>query len=92
MTRYVHSHFFVSSRTNRDPNEMCVCQVHYLVDGGYVNNVPADVMKQRFPVETIIACDVGVDVVLTGKASPLYSSYNHPQLIRLWFAHTTCRT
>jgi hypothetical protein len=27
-------------------------------------------MKQRFPVETIIACDVGVDVVLTGEASP----------------------
>lgn len=41
--------------------------VHYLVDGGYVNNLPADVMKEVFSAETIIACDIGVEVRMTGR-------------------------
>lgn len=41
--------------------------VHYLVDGGYVNNLPADVMKEVFSAETTIACDIGVDVTMTGR-------------------------
>jgi len=41
--------------------------VHYLVDGGYVNNLPADVMKEVFSAETTIACDIGVEVRMTGR-------------------------
>lgn len=32
---------------------------HLLLDGGYVNNLPADVMYREMGAETIIACDVG---------------------------------
>lgn len=32
---------------------------HYLLDGGYVNNLPADVMYREMGAETIIAVDVG---------------------------------
>ncbi|CAE7820306.1 sws [Symbiodinium microadriaticum] len=31
---------------------------HYLVDGGYVNTVPVDVMKYRFGAKVVIAVDV----------------------------------
>ncbi|CAM9763602.1 unnamed protein product, partial [Chrysoparadoxa australica] len=34
-------------------------QIHYLVDGGYCNNLPADVMKREMGAEVVIACDVG---------------------------------
>ena len=30
---------------------------HHLVDGGYVNNLPVDVVRARFRTKTIIACD-----------------------------------
>ena len=32
---------------------------HLLVDGGYINNLPADIMSQRMGAQTIIAIDVG---------------------------------
>ncbi|XP_063690597.1 patatin-like phospholipase domain-containing protein 7 isoform X4 [Bolinopsis microptera] len=32
---------------------------HLLVDGGYVNNLPADIMSQRMGAQTIITVDVG---------------------------------
>lgn len=32
---------------------------HYLLDGGYVNNLPADVMRTVFGARCIIAVDVG---------------------------------
>jgi predicted acylesterase/phospholipase RssA/CRP-like cAMP-binding protein len=48
-----------------DPNDDDA--VHYLVDGGYVNNLPADVMKEVFSAETTIACDIGVEVRMTGR-------------------------
>ena len=35
---------------------------HLLVDGGYVNNLPADIMSQRMGAQTIIAVDVGGQV------------------------------
>ena len=35
---------------------------HLLVDGGYVNNLPADIMAQRMGAQTIIAVDVGGQV------------------------------
>ena len=37
---------------------------HLLVDGGYVNNLPADIMHQRMGAQTIIAVDVGGQVLL----------------------------
>eukprot|EP00736_Rhodelphis_marinus_P008504 Rmarinus@m.8455 len=33
--------------------------VHYLVDGGYINNLPADIMRNNFGAHTVIAVDVG---------------------------------
>lgn len=35
---------------------------HLLVDGGYVNNLPADIMSQRMGAQTIITVDVGGQV------------------------------
>lgn len=32
---------------------------HLLLDGGYVNNLPADIMRDRMGAETILAVDVG---------------------------------
>ncbi|KAM7305761.1 hypothetical protein ISCGN_015657, partial [Ixodes scapularis] len=32
---------------------------HLLLDGGYVNNLPADIMREMMGAETIIAVDVG---------------------------------
>ena len=32
--------------------------LHYLCDGGYINNLPADVMKEKFGASIIIAVDV----------------------------------
>ena len=37
---------------------------HLLVDGGYVNNLPADIMSQRMGAQTIITVDVGGQVQL----------------------------
>ena len=34
-------------------------RLHVLVDGGYANNVPADMMKDLFGANTVIAVDVG---------------------------------
>eukprot|EP01042_Synura_sphagnicola_P000265 gene265-274_t len=34
---------------------------HYLVDGGYVNNLPADIMKTRYGAGLVIAVDVSGD-------------------------------
>ena len=41
--------------------------VHYLVDGGYVNNLPADVMKRMFGNGKVIAVDVSGDWEMTGS-------------------------
>lgn len=40
---------------------------HYLVDGGYVNNLPADVMKEMFGVRVVIAADVSGEWVMRGE-------------------------
>ena len=45
---------------------MLLTQVHYLVDGGYVNNLPADVIKDKFGANTVIAVDVGAEISMTG--------------------------
>ena len=46
------------SRSDETGNE----QTHLLVDGGYVNNLPADVMKRACGADTVIAVDVSSDV------------------------------
>jgi predicted acylesterase/phospholipase RssA len=52
--------------------------VHYLVDGGYVNNLPADVMKQVFGVRTVIAVDVSGEWTMKGIRRLLYCVlYDH---------------
>eukprot|EP00607_Mallomonas_marina_P010550 CAMPEP_0182418908 /NCGR_PEP_ID=MMETSP1167-20130531/3287_1 /TAXON_ID=2988 /ORGANISM="Mallomonas Sp, Strain CCMP3275" /LENGTH=1191 /DNA_ID=CAMNT_0024593387 /DNA_START=314 /DNA_END=3889 /DNA_ORIENTATION=- len=45
---------------------------HYLVDGGYVNNLPADVMRKNFGADIVISADVSGDWAL--KAKHIYSS------------------
>eukprot|EP01104_Vermistella_antarctica_P014681 TRINITY_DN4671_c0_g1_i1.p1 TRINITY_DN4671_c0_g1~~TRINITY_DN4671_c0_g1_i1.p1 ORF type:complete len:1600 (+),score=389.07 TRINITY_DN4671_c0_g1_i1:371-5170(+) len=69
-----------------------------LVDGGYVNNVPADVMHALFGVKTIIAVDVGADDcetyhnygdsvsgwwLLWQKINPFASEVNIPSLDKI---------
>ncbi len=49
--------------------------VHYLVDGGYMNNLPADVMKD-LGAHTVIAVDVG------GRYD--YSWHNYGESLSGW--------
>jgi len=75
---YSHWRLLVDWRTN-----VFLGQVHYLVDGGYVNNLPADVVKDRFGASTVIAVDIGADTCMTGAVD--YGE-SLPGLKLLWHA------
>ena len=53
---------------------------HLLVDGGYVNNLPADIMHQRMGAQTIIAVDVGGQVLLKKNMGGTLGTFLKPHL------------
>jgi lysophospholipid hydrolase len=44
-------------------------KVHYLLDGGYTNLLPADVMRAELGANTVIASDVSTDWSFAGSAA-----------------------
>ena len=52
--------------TTLDPDGNAKQVVHYLVDGGYVNNLPTDIMSNDERVGCIIGVDVGGFAHFTG--------------------------